>query len=262
MQYDGKTNYINGEWRAARSGETFVSTNPADNEDTIGAFARSRAEDVDAAVAAAQAAYPDWRRTPAPARGAILTRMGRLMEERKEDLARQMVREMGKVLTEARGDVQEAIDMAYYMAAFGRLPNGQSVPSERRDVFCLAQRVPHRGRRTDHALELPHRYPVVEDVSRPAGGKHGRLQARRRHAGPGGGLCGTAGGGRHSARRRQSGDGIRRGSRRGAGGASRRRRHLVYRVDRNGAADRRAVRAVDEARVVRTGRQERHCRAG
>ena len=142
MTYDGKTNYIQGQWRSAQSGETFLSTNPADNRDAIGAFARSRAEDIDAAVAAAQAAYPDWRRTPAPARGAILTRMGRLMEDRKEDLSRQMVREMGKVLTEARGDVQEAIDMAFYMAAFGRLPNGQTVPSERRDVFCLAQRVP------------------------------------------------------------------------------------------------------------------------
>ncbi len=142
MQFDGKTNFINGEWRAARAEETFESRNPADTEDIVGTFARSRKEDVDAAVAAAQAAYPHWRRTPAPARGAVLTRMGRLMEERKDDLARQMVREMGKVLTEARGDVQEAIDMAHYMAAFGRMPNGQSVPSERRDVFCLAQRVP------------------------------------------------------------------------------------------------------------------------
>lgn len=142
MQYDGKTNYINGEWRAARAGETFVSSNPADRDDAIGVFARSQAEDVSAAVGAAQAAYADWRRTPAPARGACLTRMGRLMEQHKEDLSRQMVREMGKVLTEARGDVQEAIDMAYYMAAFGRMPNGQSVPSERTDVFCLAQRVP------------------------------------------------------------------------------------------------------------------------
>ena len=117
---------------------------PAQVDQTLGRFARSQAEDVAAAVAAAAAVYPAWRRTPAPARGAILTRMGRLMEARKEELAQQMVQEMGKVLVEARGDVQEAIDMAFYMAAFGRLPNGSLVPSEREEVYCAAQRVPKR----------------------------------------------------------------------------------------------------------------------
>jgi acyl-CoA reductase-like NAD-dependent aldehyde dehydrogenase len=140
--HDGETNYINGAWQAARSGQTFESRNPANTEEVIGVYARSQAEEVAEAVQAAQAAYGAWRRTPAPQRGAILTRMGRLMETRKEDLARQMVQEMGKVLVEARGDVQEAIDMAFYMAAFGRLPNGALVPSEREDVFCAAQRVP------------------------------------------------------------------------------------------------------------------------
>lgn len=142
MQFDGKTNYIGGTWQAAHSGQTFASVNPANIGETLGTFARSQSEDVAAAVAAAAAAYPAWRKTPAPARGAILTRMGRLMEARKEELARQMVQEMGKVLVEARGDVQEAIDMAYYIAAFGRLPNGSLVPSERPDVYCAAQRVP------------------------------------------------------------------------------------------------------------------------
>lgn len=140
--HDGRTNYIAGEWRGAESQETFASVNPARTEEMIGRYARSQREDVAAAVAAARGAYPAWRRTPAPARGAILTRMGRLMEERKEALAQQMVREMGKVLVEARGDVQEAIDMAFYMAAFGRLPNGCLVPSERSEVYCAAQRVP------------------------------------------------------------------------------------------------------------------------
>jgi acyl-CoA reductase-like NAD-dependent aldehyde dehydrogenase len=142
MQFDGKTNYIAGQWRAAQSGQTFDSVNPAQVDQALGRFARSQAEDVAAAVEAAAAAYPAWRRTPAPVRGAMLTRMGRLMEARKEELARQMVQEMGKVLVEARGDVQEAIDMAFYMAAFGRLPNGSLVPSEREEVYCAAQRVP------------------------------------------------------------------------------------------------------------------------
>ncbi len=142
MQHDGQTNFIHGQWRAAQDGQTFASTNPANHSETLGVYARSQASDVNDAVTAAAQAYPDWRKTPAPLRGAILTRMGRLMEAQKETLARQMTAEMGKVLTEARGDVQEAIDMAYYMAAFGRLPNGHSVPSERADVFCMAQRVP------------------------------------------------------------------------------------------------------------------------
>ena len=128
--------------RQAVAGQTFESRNPANVSEVIGVYARSQGEDVDAAVGAAKQAYAGWKRTPAPMRGAILTRMGQLMEARKEELAAQMVREMGKVLVEARGDVQEAIDMAFYMAAFGRLPNGSLVPSEREEVFCAAQRVP------------------------------------------------------------------------------------------------------------------------
>ncbi|MDE2106370.1 MAG: aldehyde dehydrogenase family protein, partial [Patescibacteria group bacterium] len=142
MRNDGKTLYIDGTWRASRRGETFTSTNPARKSDVIGEFAFAGGEDVDDAVAAATAAYPAWRKTPAPTRAAMLTRMGRLLEDRKEELAQLMVREMGKVIVEARGDVQEAIDMAFYMAGFGRMPNGSVVPSERSDVYCFAERVP------------------------------------------------------------------------------------------------------------------------
>lgn len=140
--HTGETNYIGGSWQAAHAGQTFESVNPAQTDQVLGRYARSQAEDIEAAAAAAAAAYPAWRRTPAPARGAILFRMGQLLEQHKEELARQMVAEMGKVLVEARGDVQEAIDMAYYIAAFGRLPNGSVVPSERADIYCMAQRVP------------------------------------------------------------------------------------------------------------------------
>lgn len=142
MEHPGKTNYIDGDWVAAQSGETFESQNPARTSEVIGVFARSGPSDVETAAAAAQSAYPAWRRTPAPARAAILTRAGQLMAERKEQLAQQMSLEMGKVIVEARGDVQEAIDMAHYIAAFGRLPNGSLVPSERADIFCAARRVP------------------------------------------------------------------------------------------------------------------------
>ncbi len=138
----GKTNFIAGQWSAAKDGRTFESRNPAKTDEILGIYARSGAFEVGAAVGAAKKAYPAWRKTPAPKRGAILFRMGQLLEQKKEELSRLMVAEMGKVLVEARGDVQEAIDMAYYMAAFGRLPNGATVPSEREAMFCMAQRVP------------------------------------------------------------------------------------------------------------------------
>jgi len=134
-------NYIGGEWVDAASGETFESTSPA-NGDVIGTFPRSGVEDVERAVAAAKEAYEDWRLVPAPKRGEILFRFAHLLAEQKEDLAQLMAREMGKVLPEARGDVQEAIDMAYYMAGEGRRLFGQTTPSELRDKFNMSIRQP------------------------------------------------------------------------------------------------------------------------
>jgi aldehyde dehydrogenase (NAD+) len=134
-------NYIAGEWVDAASGETFESTSPA-NGDTIGVFPRSSADDVQRAVAAAKSAYEDWRLVPAPKRGELLFRFAHLLSEQKEDLAQLMAHEMGKVLPEARGDVQEAIDMAYYMAGEGRRLFGQTTPSELRDKFNMSIRQP------------------------------------------------------------------------------------------------------------------------
>jgi aldehyde dehydrogenase (NAD+) len=134
-------NYIDGQWVDAASGETFESTSPANGE-TIGVFPRSGAADVDRAVAAAKAAYEDWRLVPAPKRGEILFRFGHLLAEQKDTLAELMTREMGKVLPEAAGDVQEAIDMSYYMAGEGRRLFGQTTPSELRDKFQMSVRMP------------------------------------------------------------------------------------------------------------------------
>lgn len=139
---NGKTNYINGKWQPSFTGETFESLNPANTDEVLGIYARSNHQDIHAAVHTAQNAYPNWRRLPAPSRASIIMRMASLLEREKEALSLQMVQEMGKVLTEARGDVQEAIDMAYYIANFARLPVGSVVPSERTDIFCLAKRVP------------------------------------------------------------------------------------------------------------------------
>jgi alpha-ketoglutaric semialdehyde dehydrogenase len=135
-------NLIGGERRAARSGQTFEDRNPAHRDDLIGTFPRSGGEDVDAAVAAARGAFGAWRRTPPPARCAILLEVAHLLRRRKEELARTMTREMGKVLEEARGDVQEAIDMAEFASGLGRRPNGEAIPSELPDKFCFTWREP------------------------------------------------------------------------------------------------------------------------
>ena len=134
-------NFIGGEWVDAASGETFETTSPA-NGDVLGVFPRSGAEDVDRAVEAAKAAYEDWRLVPAPRRGEILFRFGRLLADHKDELAELMAREMGKVLPEAAGDVQEAIDMSFYMGGEGRRLFGHTTPSELRDKFNMSVRQP------------------------------------------------------------------------------------------------------------------------
>jgi aldehyde dehydrogenase (NAD+) len=134
-------NLIAGAWVDAASGETFESTSPADGG-SIGTFPRSGEEDVKSAVDAAKTAFEEWRLVPAPKRGEILFRFGELLKGEKEELAQLMAHEMGKVLAEARGDVQEAIDMAYYMGGEGRRLHGQTTPSELRDKFQMSVRMP------------------------------------------------------------------------------------------------------------------------
>ena len=135
-------NYIGGSWVESKTGRTFNSVNPAHKDRVLGVMQASNAQDVDAAVGAAEKAFAGWRRTPAPARGEIILRAGLLIEQRKEELARLMTQEMGKVLKEARGDVQEAIDMGKYAAGFGRRPFGETVPSELRNKAALTRREP------------------------------------------------------------------------------------------------------------------------
>lgn len=134
-------NLIAGRWVPADGGKTFASTNPATGE-VVGYAQASTVRDVERAVEAAAAAFPAWRLVPAPKRGEILFRAGELLSKRKEELARLLTQEMGKVLPEARGDVQEAIDMAYYMAAEGRRSFGHTVPSELPDKFMMTVRHP------------------------------------------------------------------------------------------------------------------------
>ena len=142
----GKTkvfkNFIDGEWVEASTGETFENRNPADTRDLVGIFQKSAKADVDAAVAAAKRAFTKWRLVPAPRRAEVVFRAAEILIERKEDYAREMTREMGKVLAETRGDVQEAIDAAYYNAGEGRRLFGPTVPSEMPNKFAMAVRQP------------------------------------------------------------------------------------------------------------------------
>src|SRR5512140_2633175 len=135
-------NFIDGQWVASGSGKTFENRNPANTDDLIGIFQHSTAADVDQAIASAERAFESWRRVPAPKRGEILYRAAELYVQRKEQYARDMTREMGKVLSETRGDVQECIDMTFYMAGEGRRMFGQTVPSELRNKFAMSVRQP------------------------------------------------------------------------------------------------------------------------
>src|SRR5262250_3387921 len=135
-------NFIDGEWVESVTGQTFEDRNPADTREVVAIFQKSAKTDVDAAVDAAKRAFAKWRLVPAPRRAEIIYSAAEILVERKEEYARDMTREMGKVLKETRGDVQEAIDSAYYMAGEGRRMFGPTTPSELPNKFAMAVRQP------------------------------------------------------------------------------------------------------------------------
>jgi aldehyde dehydrogenase (NAD+) len=135
-------NYIGGEFVASSTGKTFERRNPADQRDLVGVFQDSGADDVNAAVAAAKAAYPAWKKVPAPRRGEILLKAAELLLQRKERYSRDLTREMGKPLFEAGGDIVEAIGMAQYAGSEGRRMHGVTTPSELPNKFQLSMRQP------------------------------------------------------------------------------------------------------------------------
>jgi len=135
-------NFIGGEWVKSSSGEWFDNVNPADTTDVVGRFPLSNEDDVNAAVAAAKGAATRWRRTPAPKRAEILFTLGEILRKNKDVFTQQMTREMGKVLKEAGGDVQEAIDCTYYTAGEGRRLHGFTTPAEMPNKFAMCVRQP------------------------------------------------------------------------------------------------------------------------
>ena len=135
-------NYINGVWVKSASGRTYENRNPANPDELVSVHQKSNVEDVDRAMMAARAAQKNWALVPAPKRGELMFKVGGILMRRKEELARDMTREMGKVIAETRGDVQEAIDMAFYAAGEGRRCFGQTVPAEMPDKFAMSIRAP------------------------------------------------------------------------------------------------------------------------
>lgn len=135
-------NFIGGNWVEAKSGKWFSDLDPANREHMLGEFPLSEASDVEDAVRAAKAAWSSWRDVPAPRRGELMYKAAQAFQDRKEELSRVMTQEMGKTLREARGDVQEAIDTAFYAAGEGRRLLGITTPSELPSKFAMAMRVP------------------------------------------------------------------------------------------------------------------------
>ncbi|MCX7785971.1 MAG: aldehyde dehydrogenase family protein, partial [candidate division WOR-3 bacterium] len=135
-------NLINGKYVESSSGKTYKDLNPANQDDVVGIFPLSEVEDVNKAVSAAKKAFEKWRKVPAPKRGEIIRKATEILIQRKEELARIMTREMGKVLKETRGDVQEAIDTGLYAAGEGRRLFSYTTPSELSNKMAFVIRQP------------------------------------------------------------------------------------------------------------------------
>ena len=136
-------NFIDGEWLESASAKKVENLNPANTDDVLGTVKLATREEARRAVEAAAEAFRDWRATPAPARGRVVARAARIMEEEKESLAQLLVREEGKTIAEARGELQRAINVAEFCAGESRRMNGETIPSELPLNFAYTIKQPH-----------------------------------------------------------------------------------------------------------------------
>ncbi len=134
--------FIDGKWVPSVTRKTFSSINPTNSKKTVACFFEASVEDTKKAIDSAQKAFPKWSNVPAPSRAKILFKAGRILEERKKELAKMLSLENGKVLSEALGEIQEAIDITFYAAGEGRRLLGETTPSELKEKFCFTVRKP------------------------------------------------------------------------------------------------------------------------
>jgi acyl-CoA reductase-like NAD-dependent aldehyde dehydrogenase len=134
--------FIDGNWQASESGQTYTRVNPADPDEVLGEFQKGNREDVKKAIEAAHTAFEDWAETPAPKRAEYVLKTAELLRNQKEDLALTITREMGKIIHDSRADVQQAIDLAYYIAGEGRRLLGHTTPSENAYKYAFTIRAP------------------------------------------------------------------------------------------------------------------------
>src|SRR5438270_1015760 len=153
-------NFINGEWAKSISSKAFETVNPANTDDCLGVVKLSTREEARRAVESAAEAFRSWRATPAPARGRIVARAARLMEEDKENLARLLTREEGKTVSEARGELQRSINVAEFVAGESRRMTGETIPSELPSNFAYTVKQPHGV----VAVVTPWNFPVAIPV--------------------------------------------------------------------------------------------------
>ena len=175
-------NYIAGEWRPAASGEVFENRNPANRDDLVGLFAKSGAEDVDAALAAAHGAAASWRRTSPIQRAAILFKAAEILASRANDVGRDLTREEGKTLNEGIGETNRAVQILRYYAGEAQQPDGEHYPSAEQSDVALYRAGAARRLRDRHPLELPDCDSDLEDRPGARLWQHGRHQTGQRHA--------------------------------------------------------------------------------
>lgn len=152
--------FIDGQWLETDSAETVPNINPTNTDDVIGIAHLATREEARRAVESAYNAYKSWKNTPAPARGRIIAKAARLMEEYKEELAQILTREEGKTLSESRGELTRAINVAEFCAGESRRMNGETIPSELPANFAYTIKEPHGV----VALITPWNFPIAIPV--------------------------------------------------------------------------------------------------